>query len=55
VLWGSGGAPDGKRPLGRPRHTWEDNIEMDLKTVGRAWSLLMWFRMGTSAGRMGAR
>jgi hypothetical protein len=22
--------PEGKRPLGRPRHRWEDNIEMDL-------------------------
>jgi hypothetical protein len=24
--FGGGGAPDGKRPLGRPRHRWEDNI-----------------------------
>jgi hypothetical protein len=24
----------GKRPLGRPRHTWEDNIKMDLQEVG---------------------
>jgi hypothetical protein len=23
------GKPEGKRPLGRPRHTWEDNIKMD--------------------------
>jgi hypothetical protein len=22
--------PEGKRPYGRPRHTWEDNIKMDL-------------------------
>jgi hypothetical protein len=22
--------PEGKRPLGRPRHRWEDNIKMDL-------------------------
>ena len=29
------GKPDGKRPLGRPRHRWEDNIKMDLKEVGR--------------------
>ena len=28
------GKPEGKRPLGRPRHTWEDNIRMDLKEVG---------------------
>ena len=25
---------EGKRPLGRPRHRWEDNIKMDLKEVG---------------------
>ena len=25
------GKPTGKRPLGRPRHIWEDNIRMDLK------------------------
>ena len=24
----------GKRPLGRPRHRWEDNIRMDLKEIG---------------------
>ena len=26
--------PEGKRPLGRPRHRWEDNIKMDLEEVG---------------------
>ena len=26
--------PTGKRPLGRPRHRWEDNIRMDLKEIG---------------------
>jgi hypothetical protein len=25
---------EGKRPLGRPRHRWEDNIKMDLQEVG---------------------
>ena len=29
------GKPDGKRPLGRPRRRWEDNIKMDLQEVGR--------------------
>ena len=24
------GKPEGKRPLGRPKHRWEDNIEVDL-------------------------
>jgi hypothetical protein len=28
------GKPEGKRPLGRPRHRWEDNIRMDLQEVG---------------------
>ena len=28
------GKPDGKRPLGRPRHRWVDNIRMDLQEVG---------------------
>jgi len=26
---------EGKRPLRRPRHRWEDNIEMDLQELGR--------------------
>jgi hypothetical protein len=28
------GKPEGKRPLGRPRHRWEDNIRRDLQVVG---------------------
>jgi len=28
------GKPEGKRPLGRPRRRWEDNIKMDLQVVG---------------------
>ena len=28
------GKPEGKRPLGRPRRRWEDNIEVDLQEVG---------------------
>jgi len=27
------GKPEGMRPLGRPRHRWEDNIKMDLHEV----------------------
>ena len=30
------GKPEGKRPMGRPRHRWEDNIKMDLEEVGRS-------------------
>ena len=28
------GKPEGKRPLGRPRHRWEDNIKRDFQEVG---------------------
>jgi len=28
------GKPEGMRPLGRPRHKWEDNIQVDLQEVG---------------------
>jgi hypothetical protein len=28
------GKPEGKRPLGRPMHRWEDNIRLDLREVG---------------------
>jgi hypothetical protein len=34
------GRPEGKRPLGRSRHRWEDNIKMDLKEIeidGENW------------------
>jgi hypothetical protein len=37
------GKPEGKRPLGRPRHRWEDNIKMDLQEVvcwGMDWMRL---------------
>src|SRR5215471_10568443 len=30
------GKPGGKRPLGRPRRRWEDNIKLDLQEVGRS-------------------
>ena len=28
------GKPTGKRPLGRPKHRWEDNIRLDLEEIG---------------------
>jgi hypothetical protein len=28
------GKPEGRRPLGRPRYRWEENIKMDLQKVG---------------------
>jgi hypothetical protein len=45
------GRPQGKRPLGRPRYRWEDNIKMDLQEVGwGAWTGLIWLRIGTGGG-----
>jgi hypothetical protein len=32
--WGRRGKPEGKRPLGRPRQRWVDNIKMDLREMG---------------------
>jgi len=35
--------PEGRRPIGSPRHRWEDNIKMDLQDVGwedRDWIAL---------------
>jgi hypothetical protein len=32
------GKPDGRRPLGRPRRRWEDNIKMNLRAIG--WSVM---------------
>jgi hypothetical protein len=37
----------GKRPVGRPRHKWVDNIKMDLKSsYGMVWTGLIWLRVG---------
>jgi hypothetical protein len=32
------GRPEGKRPLGRPRRRWEDNIKMELMDMGIDWA-----------------
>jgi hypothetical protein len=32
------GKPEGRRPLGRPRGRWEDNIRMDLREIG--WGVM---------------
>jgi hypothetical protein len=34
ILWDELSTPEGKRPLGRPSRTWEDNIKMDIQEVG---------------------
>jgi hypothetical protein len=47
---GLGGNTEGKRPLGRPRRTW-DNTKMDIKDIGLgARTGLIWFKTGTSRG-----
>jgi hypothetical protein len=40
------GKPEGRRPLGRPRRIWENNIKMDLREVGwgGAWTGSIWLR-----------
>jgi hypothetical protein len=45
------GKPEGKRPLGRPRRRWVDNIKVDLREIGRmVWAGSIWLRIGTSGG-----
>jgi hypothetical protein len=45
------GRLEGRRPLGRPMHIWEDNIKMDLQEVGWvAWTGLSWLRIGRGDG-----
>jgi hypothetical protein len=43
------GKPEGKRPLGRPRRRWVDNIRMDLGEVG--WSDLDWIGLAQDRNR----
>jgi hypothetical protein len=50
------GKPEGKRPLGRPRRRWEDNIKIDLQEVGGGrgpWMELAQDRDGWMAGTCG--
>jgi hypothetical protein len=37
------GKPEGKRPLGRPRRRWVDNIKMDLRKIG--WDGTVWMHL----------
>ena len=46
------GKPEVKRPLGRPRLRWEDNIKMDLREVGRVETGGSWLRIGTDGGHL---
>jgi hypothetical protein len=42
------GMPEEKRPLGRPRRRWLDNIKMDLRYDVMVWTGSTWLRIGTS-------
>jgi hypothetical protein len=46
------GKPEGQRPLGRPRHRWVDNIEMDLGEIG--WDGRDWIDLAQDRDRWGA-
>ena len=47
------GKPDGKRPLGRPRRRWEDNIKMYVKEVGfGVWTGSSWLRIRLGGGQL---
>jgi hypothetical protein len=37
------GMPEGKRPVGRPRRRWVDNIKMDLRQIG--WDGMDWIEL----------
>ena len=41
--------PKGKRPLGRPRRRWEDNIKMNLQDVG--WGAMAWIDLAQDRDR----
>jgi hypothetical protein len=43
------GRPEGRRPLGRPRRRWEDNIKMDLREAG--WVGTNWIELAQDRDR----
>jgi hypothetical protein len=47
------GKPEGRRPLGRPRRRWVDNIKIDVREIrwdGMVWTGSNWLRIGASRG-----
>jgi hypothetical protein len=42
------GKPEGKRPLGKPKRTWVDNIKMDLREIG--WGGMDWVDLAQDRG-----
>jgi hypothetical protein len=43
------GKPEGKRPLGRPRHSWEDNIEIDFQNM--EYGVMDWINLAQDRDR----
>jgi hypothetical protein len=43
------GKPERKRPLGRPRHRWDDNIRRDLMEIG--WEVVYWNHLSQDKDR----
>jgi hypothetical protein len=41
--------PEGKRPPGRPRYSWEDNIKIDLREIG--WDGMDWIDLTQNRGQ----
>jgi hypothetical protein len=49
------GKPEGKRPLGRSTHRWDNDCKKDLQEVGLgggAWTGLNWLRIETGDGHL---
>jgi hypothetical protein len=42
--------PEGKRPLGRPRRRWVDNIKIDLREIG--WDDMDWIDLGQDRAQL---
>jgi hypothetical protein len=47
------GKPEVKRPLGRPRRKWEDNIRMDLRVI--RWEVVEWMHLAQVRDQWRAR
>jgi hypothetical protein len=47
------GKPEGKRALGRTKHTWENNIKMELRELG--WSVMNWINLAWDRDRWQTR
>jgi hypothetical protein len=43
------GKPEGKTPLGRPRHRWESGIRIDLREIG--WGSVDWIQLANDKDR----